>query len=98
MPESPRSSSCISSPYSTLFIAGAAVAFDRCPVEAEFAHWPNQLARKAAVAVALFNDGDEVVLDEGARVVADEEFILGKKSVKLKKINALKLECHRSPF
>ena len=56
--------------------AGAAVAFERRPEEAEFAHGPHQLARKPPVAVTLLDDGDEVVLDKGARAGADDKFVI----------------------
>ena len=52
--------------------SSAAVPFNRCPVEAEFTHGTYQLARKAAVAIALFNDRDELVVDKGSRVTANE--------------------------
>ena len=54
----------------------AAVAFERCAKEAEFAHGTHQLARKAAVAVALLDNGDEVVFDKGARTGADDKFVI----------------------
>ena len=94
MPESPRSSSCVSRPYFDVVHAGAAVAVEGRAVEAELAHGPDQFAREAAVAVALLDDGDEVVFDEGACVGANEKLVLREQGVELDEINALKLECH----
>ncbi len=50
--------------------AGAAVAVQVRAKEAEFAHRLDKLSGEAAVAVALLDDGNEVVFDELARSVA----------------------------
>src|SRR6185312_1768127 len=78
--------------------SSAAVPFNRCTIEAEFTHGTYQLARKAAVPVALFNDRDEFVVNKGSRVAANEQFIVREKRVKLEEINSLKLKCHSSTF
>src|SRR5581483_4822114 len=78
--------------------SSAAVPFNGCPIEAEFTHGTHQLAREAAVAIALFNDRDEFVVDKESRVTPNEQFIVREKRVKLKEINSLKLEGHSSRF
>jgi hypothetical protein len=51
--------------------------------------------REAAVAVALLDDGDEFVFDEGAGVGANEKFVFGEQGIELDEIYALIFECHR---
>ena len=46
---------------------GAAVTLQAGAEEAELAHGLDQFARKAAGAIAFFDDGDEIVFDELAR-------------------------------
>jgi len=55
------------------------VAVDGGSVEAELAHGSRELAGEAAVAVALLDDGDEFVFDEGAGVGADEDLVFGEE-------------------
>ena len=74
--------------------AGAAVALDGRAEEAELAHGLDEFAREAAVAVALLDDGDEVVFDEIAGGVAGEELVFREQVVESEKIYAFKLECH----
>ena len=76
--------------------AGTAVAFEGGAEEAEVAHGANEFAGEASVAVALLNDGDEFVFDEGPGVGADEEFVCREKGVKQNEVYALILECHRN--
>ena len=78
-PESPRSSSWVIKSVFNVAHAGAAVAFQRCAEEAEIGHGLDQFAGKAAGAVALFDDGDEIVFDELARGVANQAFFFGKE-------------------
>ncbi len=59
--------------------AGAAVALEAGSVEAELAHGLDQLFGEASVAVALLDDGDEVLFDEQAGVVADEALVVGEQ-------------------
>ena len=75
---------------------GTAVAFECCPEEAEVTHRANEFAREAAVAVALLDDGDEVVFDEGSGVGANEKLIFREEGVKQDEVYALILECHRN--
>jgi hypothetical protein len=74
--------------------AGAAVALDGRAEEAELAHGLDEFAREAAVAVALLDDGDEVVFDEIACGVAGEQLVFRKQAVEAEKVYALELECH----
>ncbi len=60
--------------------AGAAVAFEAGAVKAEIAHGTDQFAGEASVAVALFDDGDEVVFNEFAGGVADQALIVGEQA------------------
>ena len=52
----------------------------------------NEFARKALVAEALLDDGDEVVFDEVAGGAADEEFVFTEAGVEMEKVEALKFE------
>jgi hypothetical protein len=74
--------------------AGAAVAMQIGAEEAHLAHRLHQFAREAAFAIALFNDGDQVVIDEPASGVTDEPFILGEHGVESDEIDVLELESH----
>ena len=59
--------------------AGAAVAGEGGSVEAELAHGLDELFGEASVAVALLDDGDEVLFDEEAGVVAHEALVVGEE-------------------
>ena len=72
--------------------AGAAVALQRRAEEAELAHGLDQFAWEAAVAVALFDDGNEVVFDELARGVADEALVVGEQGIVLDEIDTAKFD------
>ena len=72
--------------------AGAAVALERRAEEAEIGHGLDQFARKAAGAVALFDDGDEVVFDELARGVADQALFFGEQRIELDEIDTAKFD------
>jgi hypothetical protein len=62
--------------------------------EALIAHRPNQLPRETAVTVALLNDRDQLVFNEGAGARADEKLTLRKEGIEFDEINALEPECH----
>ncbi len=72
--------------------AGAAIAFERRAEEAEIGHGLDQFARKAAGAVALFDDGDEIVFDELAGGVADQAFFFGEQRIELDEIDTAKFD------
>ena len=74
--------------------AGAAVAFDGRAEEAQFAHGLDQFAREAAVAIALLDDGNEVVFDKVAGGVASEALFFREQVVESEKIYAFELKCH----
>ena len=74
--------------------ARAAVALEAGAVEAQLAHGLDQLLGEAAVAVALLDDGNEVVFDELARIVADQPLVVAEQRVELDEIHALELDCH----
>ena len=69
----------------------------RSAIEAQLTHDGDQLARKTLGAVALLDDGNEVVLDKVARGFADEQFVLAEAGVKVEKIEALEFEAHDEP-
>ncbi len=62
--------------------------------EAELAHLGDEFAGETALAEAVFNDGDEVVFDEGAGGVADHDFVFGEEGIELEEVYALELEGH----
>ena len=72
--------------------AGAAVAFERRAEEAEIGHGLDQFARKAAGAVALFDDGNEIVFDELARGVAHQALFFGEQRIELDEIDTAKFD------
>jgi len=74
--------------------AGAAVAFKAGSEETHFAHEGNELAREAAFAEAVFDDGDDVVFNEVAGRTADEEFVFGEAGVEVEEVEILELERH----
>ncbi len=69
-PESPRSKLLHHQAILHIGHAGAAVALEVRAKKSELSHGLDQLARKAAVAIALFNDRNQVVFDELARAVS----------------------------
>ena len=75
------------SPYSTFGHAGAAIALEGGAEETELAHGLDQFAREAAVAVALFDDGNEVVFDELARGVAHQALVVAEQRVEVDEVH-----------
>lgn len=74
--------------------AGAAVAVEVDAEEAELAHGFDELAREAAVAVALLDDGDEVVFDEVAGGFANHALVFSEEGVEVEEINAFERKRH----
>ena len=74
--------------------AGATVAFEAGAIEAQLAHRADQFLGEAAVAVALFDNGDQVFFNELARVIAHQPLVVIEQRVELDKIYALEFECH----
>ena len=77
--------------------AGAAVALEVGAEEAQLAHEGNELARKTALAEAVFDDGNDVVFDEVASGAADEEFVFAEAGVEMKEVEVLEFEGHYTP-
>ena len=59
--------------------AGAAIAVKVGAEEAELAHLRDEFAREAPFAIALFDDGDEVIFDELARCVASQALVVAEQ-------------------
>ena len=74
--------------------SGAAVALEAGAVEAEVGHRLDQFTGEAAGAVALLDDGDEVVFDELARGIADQALVVGEQGVEFEEINSPELDGH----
>ena len=74
---------------------GAAVAFEAGAIEAQVRHGLDQFLGEAAGAVALLDDGDEVVLDEFAGGVADQAFFVREQGVEFEEINSPELDGHQ---
>src|SRR5262249_172582 len=66
--------------------SGASVAIDGCAEEAKFAHDWDEIARKAFVAIALFDNRDQVVFDEVAGRAADQEFVFAEAGIEMEEI------------
>ncbi len=75
--------------------AGAAVALEAGAEEAELAHLGNEFFGKAALAVALLDDGDEVVFDELAGGVAREALVVAEEAVEADEVYALERKSHK---
>ena len=73
---------------------GAAVAFEAGAIEAQVGHGFDQFLGEAAGAVALLDDGDEVVFDELAGGVADQALVVGEQGVEFEEIDAPELDGH----
>jgi len=68
--------------------AGAAIAVDIGAEESEFAHLADQVGGEAAVVVAVFDDGEDLFVDELAGGLSDEAFVIGEEGVKVEVVNA----------
>ena len=73
---------------------GAAIAFEAGAIEAQVGHGFDQFLGEAAGAVALLDDGDEVVFDELAGGVADQALVVGEQGVEFEEIDAPELDGH----
>ena len=73
---------------------GASIALEAGAKEAQLAHGLNQLPRKAAIAIALLDDGNYIVFDELASSIARQQLIARQQPVKLDEINPFKFERH----
>ncbi len=93
-PQSPRSSSCITSPYST-FDMPAQPYLEAGAEEAQVRHRLDQFARKASGAIALFDDGDEIVFDELAGGVAHQALVVAQQGIEFDEINSAELDGHQ---
>ena len=76
--------------------AGAAVAMEIGPEEAEVSDWTGQLVGKSAVAEVLRDLRNELVLHELTRFPANEQLLLAQQRIEIHEINALEFE-HGSP-
>ena len=72
--------------------AGAAIAVQRCAEESQIGHRLHQFARKAAGAVALLDDRDEIVFDELARRVAHEALVIVEQGVEVDEIHTAEFD------
>ncbi len=72
--------------------AGAAVALEIGAEEAEIAHRLDQLAGEASVAIALLDDGDEIVFDELARGIAHQALVVGEQRIEADEIDSAERE------
>jgi hypothetical protein len=77
--------------------AGAAVTLEVCAEEAQLAHDRDEFAGEAAFAEAVFDDGNEIIVDEIARCFADEELVFTETCVEMEEVYVLKLEAHCAP-
>ena len=68
--------------------AGAAVAFEVGPEEAELRHFRQQVAGEAGFAEAILDDWDYAIIDELAGGLADEFFLLGKERIEFDEVYA----------
>ena len=72
--------------------AGAAIAFQRRAEEAEIGHGFDQFAGEAAGAIALFDDGDEIVFDELAGGIAHQALFFGEQRIELDEIDTAEFD------
>ena len=78
-----------------MFIAGAAVAVKSRAEEAELGHRRNQLGRKPALAIAFFNDRDQVVFYELAGRGAHHALVFGEQGIEFEEIHTAELKRHK---
>ena len=71
--------------------SGATVAFEAGAVEAEVGHGLDQFAREAAGAIALLDDGNQVVFDELAGGIADQTLVVAEQGVEVDEIHSSEL-------
>ena len=76
--------------------AGAAVAMEIGPEEAEVSDRTGQLVGKSAVAEVLRDLRNELVLDELTRCLANEQLFLAQQRIEIHEVNAFEFE-HRGP-
>jgi len=67
--------------------------------EAEFAHLGDEFAGEATFAEAVFDDGDEIVFDEGAGGVTHHALVFIEQGIEFEEVYVLEFEAHpEAPF
>src|SRR5712692_7366087 len=74
--------------------ACATVALETGAEESQFSHRLHQFAGKAAGAVAVLNDGDEIVFNESTSGIADEALVVSEQRVEFEEIDSSELDSH----
>ena len=75
--------------------AGAAVAVKRGAKEAELGHRRDQFSRKPAVAIAVFNDGDEVVFYKLSGCGAHHALFFREQGIEFEEIHTTEFKRHK---
>jgi hypothetical protein len=74
--------------------AGAAVALERGAVEAHLTEGLYEFLGKAPVAVALLDDGDEVLFDVLPGAVAHQALVVREQGIELDEVHSLEFKGH----
>ena len=72
----------------------ATVALETGAEESQFSHRLHQFAGKAAGAVAVLNDGDEIVFNESTSGIADEALVVSEQRVEFEEIDSPEFDSH----
>jgi hypothetical protein len=78
--------------------SGATVAFEAGAVKAEVSHGLDQFAREPPGAIALLDDGNQIVFDEFAGRIADQPLVVAEQRVEPDEVNSSELEGHKCLF
>jgi hypothetical protein len=76
----------------------AAIALQRRTKESQFRHRFDEFAGKSASSVAFFDDGNQIVLNELPRGVADEPFLVSEQRIILDEIDTAKFDGRHEIF
>jgi hypothetical protein len=68
------------------------IAFERSAKKAQVGHGLDQFAGETAGAVALFDDGNEIVFDKFARGVAHQALVIVQQRVEFDEVNTTKFD------
>ena len=75
----------------------AAVALQTGSEKAQLAHLRHQVARENALAVVLFDDGQHLLVNEGARRLPHQLLVAGQQGIEINEIHTRKTSHQNSP-
>jgi len=87
-PLSPRFQFLHDQPVFHVAHARAAVPLEAGPEKAEFGHGFHQFAGEPSFAIALLDDGDEVLFNKAARGIAHQPLVVAEQGVEFHKVHS----------